>query len=62
MTISGLAGENGIARYNLKNDSVTSYINIMGNDLSSSTSIVADSRNRIWIGNMKGSIYSTGIQ
>jgi len=48
------AGENGIARYNLKNDSVTSYINIMGNDLSSSTSIVADSRNRIWIGNMKG--------
>ena len=48
------AGEKGIARYNLKSDSVTSYINIMGHDLSSSTSLVLDSKNRIWIGNMKG--------
>jgi hypothetical protein len=48
------AGEKGIARYNLSNDSVTSYTNIMGHDLSSSTSLVLDSKNRIWIGNMKG--------
>ncbi len=48
------AGEKGIARYNLSNDSVTSYINIIGHDLSSSTSLVLDSKNRIWIGNMKG--------
>ncbi|GEM_PF-386580 len=48
------AGEKGIARYNLSNDSLTSYTNIMGHDLSSSTSLVLDSKNRIWIGNMKG--------
>ncbi|MBA4407697.1 hypothetical protein C0389_10510 [bacterium] len=48
------AGDKGIARYNLKSDSVTSYTNIMGHDLSSSTSLVPDSKNRIWIGNMKG--------
>lgn len=48
------AGEKGIARYNLKNDSVTNYTNIMGHDLSSSTSIVSDNKKRIWIGNMKG--------
>ena len=48
------AGEKGIAKYNLKNDTVISYTNISGNDLSSSTSIVTDSRKRIWIGNMKG--------
>ncbi len=48
------AGEKGIARYNLKNDSVTNYTNIMEHDLSSSTSLVSDNKNRIWIGNMKG--------
>ena len=48
------AGEKGIARYNLKNDSVTNYTNVMEHDLSSSTSLVSDSKNRIWIGNMKG--------
>jgi len=48
------AGEKGIASYNLKNDSVTSYTNVRGNDLSSSTSIVLDNKNRKWIGNMKG--------
>ena len=48
------AGEKGIARYNLKNDSVNNYTNIMGHDLSSSTSITSDGKNRIWIGNMKG--------
>ena len=48
------AGEKGIARYSLSNDSVTSYTNIMGHDLSSSTSLLLDSKNRIWIGNMNG--------
>jgi ligand-binding sensor domain-containing protein len=48
------AGEKGIARYNLKNYSVISYTNIMGHDLSSSTSLASDSKKRIWIGNMKG--------
>jgi len=48
------AGEKGIAHYNLKNDSIKTYTNINGYDLSSSTSIVSDNKNRIWIGNMKG--------
>ncbi|MDQ7817560.1 MAG: two-component regulator propeller domain-containing protein [Melioribacteraceae bacterium] len=45
---------NGIASYNLGNKSVTSYTNILGYDVSASTSIVLDNKNRIWIGNMKG--------
>lgn len=48
------AGEKGIARYDLKNDLVTSYSHIKGHDLSSSTCMVTDARNRFWIGNMKG--------
>ncbi|MCX6236773.1 MAG: histidine kinase, partial [Bacteroidia bacterium] len=48
------AGEKGIARYNLKNDSIKAYTSIIGYDLSSSTSIVSDNKKRIWIGNMKG--------
>lgn len=48
------AGEKGIACYNLKNNSIKTYTNINGHDLSSSTSIVSDNKNRIWIGNMKG--------
>ncbi len=48
------AGEKGIANYNLKNDSIKTYTNLNGYDLSSSTSIVSDNKNRIWIGNMKG--------
>lgn len=48
------AGEKGIASYNLQNDSITGFENILGHDLSSSTSVVKDNRNRIWIGNMKG--------
>lgn len=48
------AGEKGIAYYNLKNDSVKTFTNINGYDLSSSTSITIDNQNRIWIGNMKG--------
>ncbi len=48
------AGEKGVARYNIDNDSITSFSDIQGNDLSSSTCIVSDSKNRLWIGNMKG--------
>ncbi len=48
------AGEKGIASYSLKNNSIKTYTNINGHDLSSSTSIVSDNKNRIWIGNMKG--------
>ena len=48
------AGDRGIAHYNLGNDSVASYTTVAGYDLSSSTSLASDSRNRIWIGNMKG--------
>jgi ligand-binding sensor domain-containing protein len=48
------AGEKGIASYNLKDDSVKAFTNINQYDLSTSTSIVSDSKGRIWIGNMKG--------
>ena len=49
-----IAGEKGIVRYNLKNDSITNYVTVKGQDLSSSTSLVSDKKNRIWAGNMKG--------
>ncbi len=49
-----IAAEKGIARYDSGNDSIISYTNINGYDLSSSTSIVSDSKDRIWVGNMKG--------
>ncbi len=48
------AGEKGIACYNLENESVITYTNLNGYDLSSSTSIASDNKNRIWFGNMKG--------
>ena len=48
------AGEQGIAHYNLKNDSVTTYTNIKGHDLSAATSLVSDNKHRLWVGNMKG--------
>lgn len=49
-----VAGEKGVASYNLTNDSIKTYTNSNGYDLSSSTSIASDNKNRIWIGNMKG--------
>lgn len=48
------AGKKGIAKYNSENDSVVSYASVSGHDLSASTSLASDSKNRIWIGNMKG--------
>jgi ligand-binding sensor domain-containing protein len=48
------ACEKGIASYDLKNDSIISYSAIKGYDLTSSTAIVIDNKNRLWIGNMKG--------
>ncbi len=55
------AGSNGIAQYKLDDNSITSYTNIRGYDLSSSTSIAKDKLNRIWIGNMKGVYLYDGI-
>lgn len=49
-----IAGEKGIVRYNLKKDSITNYETFGDQDLSSSTSLVSDRKNRIWVGNMKG--------
>lgn len=54
------AGESGIASYNLSNDSVTSHTKISGYNLSSSTSIAFDNKDRLWIGNMKGLVLIEG--
>lgn len=48
------AGSKGIAKITSINDFISSYTNIGGYDLSSSTSITLDKLDRIWIGNMKG--------
>lgn len=48
------AASKGIASYNLDSKTVTNYTNIFGHDLSSSTSIAIDKKDRIWIGNLKG--------
>lgn len=55
------ASSNGIASYNLENNLVTSFTNLFGYDLSSSTSIAIDKKERIWIGNMKGVYCYDGI-
>lgn len=47
-------GINGIAFYNLENDSVTHFTNLMNHKLSTPTSIAVENKNRIWIGTMKG--------
>ncbi|MCX6170291.1 MAG: histidine kinase [Ignavibacteriales bacterium] len=47
-------GAKGFAKYNLNNNSVTSYTSILNHDLSTTTSVVSDSKNRIWVGSMKG--------
>lgn len=49
-----ITGEKGIAQLNLKDDSIKSYSNRNGYDLTASTSLVRDNKNRLWIGNMKG--------
>lgn len=48
------AASKGIASYNLLSKTVTNYTNILGHDLSSSTSIAIDKKDRIWIGTMNG--------
>jgi len=48
------AGEKGIASYNLLDSSVSSFKNIAGHDLSSSSSLAVDKYNRIWVGNIRG--------
>ena len=49
-----ITGDKGIVHLNLENDSIKSYSNWYGYDLSSSTTLVYDNKNRLWIGNMKG--------
>ncbi|MEI7491583.1 MAG: two-component regulator propeller domain-containing protein [Bacteroidota bacterium] len=48
------AGEKGIASYNLADNSVKSFTNKNGYDLSSATSIAMDQKKRLWIGTMNG--------
>lgn len=55
------AGEKGIASYDLKNSSISSFTEISGHDLSASTSLASDEQGRIWIGNMKGLYIYDGV-
>ena len=48
------ASDKGIAYYKLSSGKMTSYANLGGYDLSSSTSVVTDKKGRIWIGNLRG--------
>jgi len=54
-------GVKGIACFDLKNNKLTSYTNLLGYDLSSSTSIAVDKKGRLWIGNMKGLFVFDGL-
>lgn len=47
-------GLKGIARYNLDDNTITSYTSILEHDLSTPTSLVSDNKNRIWFGSMRG--------
>ena len=49
-----LAGDKGIASYDLSRSVITDYSNLSGYDLTSSTSLVFDKKQRLWIGNKKG--------
>lgn len=48
------ASDKGIAVYDFKTREMTSYTELNGVDLSSSTSVVKDKDGRLWIGTMKG--------
>jgi len=48
------AGEKGIASFDLTSNSINTFTEIQGYDLSASTSTASDNQGRIWIGNMKG--------
>jgi two-component sensor histidine kinase len=48
------ASEKGLAVYNIATGKMTSYANLAGFDLSSSTSLATDGKGRLWIGNLKG--------
>lgn len=48
------AGARGIAKYNLENNSLSSFTKIKEYDLSGSTSAIVDNKQRTWIGNMNG--------
>lgn len=49
-----IAGEKGVSCIRFENDSITTFTHMDGYDLSSSTSLAIDNKERIWIGNMKG--------
>ncbi len=55
------AGEKGVASYDLKRNSIKTFTEISGFDLSASTSLASDNQDRIWIGNMKGLYLYDGL-
>jgi len=48
------AGEKGIGQYQPGNKMLKTYTAVNGYDLSSSTSVAMDNKDRVWIGSMKG--------
>lgn len=48
------AGDKGIAVYDSENGSIKNYTTLMEHDLSSSSSLSADNKNRIWAGSKNG--------
>jgi len=55
------AGEKGIASYDLTSNTVSTYTEILGYELSASTSLAFDNQGKIWIGNLKGLYIYDGI-
>lgn len=49
-----IAGDKGIASYDLKTSVITNYASYYSFDLASSTSLTVDNQKRLWIGNTKG--------
>ena len=47
-------GVNGVAYYNLNNDSISTFTSLYGHKLSTPTSVAMDGKSRMWIGTMKG--------
>lgn len=48
------AGSKGVASYDLESEVITDYMNISEFDLSGANCISSDSKNRIWIGTLRG--------
>lgn len=56
-----VAGEKGIASYDLITNTINTFTTVLGYDLSASTSLAIDNQGRIWIGNMKGLYLFDGV-